>query len=128
VGQPSRDLFRQEADGTWRPRTEAWNHLAEEWRNLFPAELRARCFVVFLRGNPYIMEKLTPEERARTETQYQIGQRNLEGEGYRVVQLRAEDFTADDFLDGGHYVASGGAKIAQAVAAEVTRRAPAPPR
>lgn len=112
----SRDRFEQRKDGTWQPDTKAWDHLAEEWRNLFPAELRPRCFVVFLRGNPFFMQTLTDEDRARTELQYQLGQRNLEQEGYRVVQLRAADFTADDFLDGGHYVASGGVKIAAAVA------------
>jgi hypothetical protein len=115
----SRDLFQLGADGGWRQNIEAWNHLAEEWRNLFPAELRPRCYVVFLRGNPHFQQMLTEEERARTEIQYELGQRNLDGEGYHVVQLRPEDFTADDFLDGGHYVASGGAKIAKAVAEKI---------
>ena len=115
----SRYRFRQGADGQWRPDTKAWDHLAQEWRDMFPAEFRARCFVVFLRGHPYFLQTLTADERSRTELQYRLGQQNLEREGYRVVQLRAEDFTADDFLDGGHYVASGGAKIAHAVAAKI---------
>ncbi len=115
----SRDRFTQLPDGTWKPDTGAWAHLAEEWRNLFPSELRGRCLMVFLRGNPFFMQSLSTEDRARTELQYELGQRNLEGEGYRVVQLRAEDFTPDDFLDGGHYVASGGNKIAEAVARKI---------
>jgi hypothetical protein len=117
--ESSRAGFRQRPDGTWEPDTAGWAHVTEEWRNLFPAELRARCYVVFLRGNPFFMQTLTPDERARTELQYQIGQRNLETEGYRVVQLKPEEFNADDFLDGGHFVASGGMKIAHAVASRI---------
>jgi hypothetical protein len=123
----SQARFIPKPDGTWKLDTAAWDHLAEEWRNLFPAELRGRCFVVFLRGNPHFMQSLTPEERARTELQYEVGQRNLEGEGYRVVQLRAQDFTPDDYLDGGHLVASGGAKVAQAVAARIQAVREPPP-
>lgn len=119
----SRARFIEKPPGTWQPDVQAWNHLAEEWRELFPPELRPRCFVVLLRGNPYFMQTLTPEERRRTELQYQLGQRNLEQEGYRVVQLRPEEFDADDFLDGGHYVASGGKKIARAVAGQIAAAA-----
>jgi hypothetical protein len=115
----ARYRFVQGKDGQWQPDIASWNNLTQEWRDMFPRELRARCFPVFLRGNPYFMQTLTDDERRRTDLQYQLGRENLEREGYRVVQLRAEDFTADDYLDGGHFVASGGAKVAQAVAARI---------
>jgi hypothetical protein len=118
----SRDRFKKQRDGTWVPDERAWSGLAEEWKNLFPDELRPRCIVVFLRGNPYFMQTLTAEERARTELQYALGQRNLEGAGYRVVQFQADELTPDDFYDGGHFVHSGGVKIAEKIAQHIVRR------
>lgn len=111
--------FAAGADGQWRVDPAAWNGWAKEWREMFVAELRPRCFVVFLRGNPYFAQALTDDERQRLELQFQLGRENLERVGYRVVQLRAEDFTADDFLDGGHLMPSGGNKVAKAVAERI---------
>lgn len=132
----SRASFAFSADGQCRPDPAAWDGLAQEWRDMFPEELRSRCFVVFLRGNPHFMQTLTADERRRTELQFELGQQNLERAGYRVVQLQPSKFTADDFLDGGHLMASGGRKVAHAVAAriaevlgdrEIAQRGPSPP-
>jgi lysophospholipase L1-like esterase len=48
----------------------------------------------------------------------------LERQGYHVVQLQPEKFNADDFLDGGHLMASGGRKVAEAVAASIQAATP----
>lgn len=87
--------------GKWEVDTLAWSRLGDEFRMMFPAELRPRCFVVLLRANPFFMQTLTDEERGRTETIYRLAQQAYEREGYQVVQLHAQDFTADDYLDGG---------------------------
>jgi hypothetical protein len=50
---------------------------------------------------------------------YRVGQQAFERVGYRVVELPDADFTADDFYDAGHYMASGGRKVAKAVAASI---------
>ncbi len=115
----SRVGFTFAADGTSRPDPAFWDHVAGEWHDLFPAELRGRCFIVFLRGNPHFMQTFSADDRRRTELQYEIGQQMLEREGYRVVQLSAGEFTADDYLDGGHLMPSGGFKVARAVAVKI---------
>jgi hypothetical protein len=105
--------------GHWTPNPAVWTRFTAECEAMVPAELRAKCVVVLLRANPFFLQKLTEDERARTEQIYQLGQDTYERAGYQVVSLRPEDFTADDYLDGGHFMASGGAKIARAVATHI---------
>lgn len=106
----------QTAQDNGKPNPRVWTRFGEELQTMFPAELRPKCLVVLLRGNPFFMQTLTDEERRRTELIYQLGQEAYQRAGYQVVSLRAEDFNADDFIDGGHLMASGGAKVAKAVA------------
>ncbi len=113
--------FKPGVDGKPQPDTKFWDRMASEWQLLFPDELKSRCFVVLLRGNPHFMQTLTAAEREQTEQQYTLGEQLLERLGYRAVQLRASDFTADDYLDGGHLMPSGGNKVAQAVAARIAQ-------
>lgn len=115
----SKTNFLQTPSGLWTPDTTAWARFGEELRTMFPVELRPKIFVVLLRGNPFFMQTLNDEERRRLEVIYRLGQQSYEREGYQVVPLRAQDFTPDDFVDGGHLMASGGAKIAKAVAARI---------
>jgi hypothetical protein len=115
----SRTNFLQNARGQWEPDPAKWANFEQELRAMFPAELRPRIVVVLLRGNPFFMQTLTDEERERNERIYQLAQEAYERTGYRVVQFRPTDFTADDYIDGGHLMASGGAKVARAVAAHL---------
>jgi hypothetical protein len=106
----------QQKSGNWIPNPAHWTRFAEECRTMFPDDLRANCVVVLLRANPFFMQSLTPDERRRTDQIYQLGQDTYERAGYQVLALQPDDFTADDYLDGGHFMPSGGAKIARAVA------------
>jgi hypothetical protein len=95
---------------------------------MFPDNLKSRCFLVLVRSNPYFMREFTADDWSRHEEMYRQGQLAFERAGYRVVQLPDSDFTQDDYIDAGHYMASGGRKVAKAVAAALTSaRAPAVP-
>ena len=106
----------------WVPHPAVWTRFEETCRTMFPEELRPKCLVVLLRANPFFLQSLTPDERRRTDQIYRLAQDTYERTGYQVLALRADDFTADDYLDGGHFMASGGAKIARAVALHLENR------
>ena len=112
----ARTRLMPDKSGNWIPHPTHWTRFAEECRAMFPEDLRPKCLVVLLRANPFFMQSLTPAERRRTDQIYQLGQDTYEQAGYQVLALRPEEFTADDYLDGGHFLASGGAKVARAVA------------
>jgi hypothetical protein len=111
--------FVQGADGAWQPVPGAFDPVATAAAAMFPARLRASCYIVLVRANPYFMRSFTADDRRRLDTIYLEGQRAYERAGYHVVQLWPADFSADDFMDGGHFLASGGRKVAQAVAAQI---------
>ncbi len=122
----SKERFMRTTDGAWVPDEAAWARFQQELDLLFPAELRARILVVLLRGNPFFMQALSAEEHRRTETIYRLGQQAYEAQGYRVVPLGKEELEPDDFLDGGHLMASGGDKVARAVARRIHELDPRP--
>ncbi len=115
----SKNNFKPALGDTWEPDPLKWADLEKGLRGMMPESLRGRCYVVLLRGNPFFMQTLTPEERERSELIYELGKQAYEKVGYKVVTLRAADFTADDFVDGGHLMASGGVKVARTVAAKI---------
>ena len=115
----TRGLHPTSTAGVWEPNPVVWEGFGRDLRAMFPAELRPRCLVVLLRANPFFLRRLTTEDRERTEMIHRLSQQAYEREGYRVVPLRAEDFDADDFVDGGHLMASGGYKVARAVAEHI---------
>lgn len=124
----ARTGLRPDKTGQWLPDPAVWTRFAEACRTMFPEELRPKCLVVLLRANPFFQQTLTADELRRTDQIYQLGQDTYEQAGYQVVALRPEEFTADDYLDGGHFMASGGAKVARAVATHIENLARAKER
>jgi hypothetical protein len=94
----------------------AFEHISQLSTSMFPDNLKPKCFLVFLSANPYFMRTFTADDWRRHEIMFREGQRAFEHAGYRVVPLRDADFAPDDFFDAGHFMASGGRKIAQAIA------------
>jgi len=115
----ARNGYTQLPDGRWRPDRGLWGARRDNWRSLFPAESRERCFVLLLRSNPYYMKTLTPDDLAHYEQSYWECRRSFEQEGYPVVTFAAGEFPSSDFLDPGHFMAAGGYKIAAATAARI---------
>jgi hypothetical protein len=111
--------FVRGADGAWKPIEGAFAPVADEAAKMFPAHLRSRCYIVFVRANPYFMQTFSDDDWKRLETIYLQGERAYKSAGYNVVQLKPTDFSSDDFWDGGHFMASGGRKVAKAVAMQI---------
>lgn len=103
-------------NGEWELQPSAWDGVADAARGMLPEELRGKCYIVLVRSNPYFMRTLSADDKKRLDMIYLLGQRAYESLGYHVVQLPPADFDPDDFLDGGHFMASGGRKVAKAVA------------
>jgi hypothetical protein len=96
-----------------------WADTRRRWNLMFPPALRARCFLVLVRGNPYFMRILTAAEHQSLEDKMRTGAEIMEELGYSPIQFPTSEFTQDDFLDGGHFVASGGRKVARGVEAAI---------
>ena len=108
--------FIKNATGQWEVFPEAWETISQLSTTMFPDELKSKCHLVFVRANPWFMQTFTADDWRRHDEMFRQGQLAFERAGYRVVQLPDRDFTPDDFYDAGHYMASGGRKLAQAVA------------
>lgn len=111
--------FIQDKDGRWNLDPPAFALISQLSVSMFPDELRPKCFLVLHRLNRYFMRSFTADDWRRHETMYRLGQQAFERAGYRVVQLPDADFTPDDFYDAGHFMASGGRKVAKALAAAI---------
>lgn len=108
--------FIKNAGGRWELFPEAWETISQLSTTMFPDELKPKVHLVLVRANPWFMQTFTADDWQRHEEMFQQGQQAFERAGYRVVQLRDRDFTPDDYFDAGHYTATGGRKLAQAVA------------
>jgi hypothetical protein len=120
--------FSRDKDGRWQQEPYAWDIISQLSVAMFPDDLKSKCYLVLVRANPFFMQTFSADDWKRHETIYRMGQEAFERAGYRVVKLPDAEFTADDYFDGGHFMASGGRKLAKAVAArilETNRRAQA---
>jgi hypothetical protein len=111
----SRKGFVQDKNGTWQLDASAFDVISQLSTSMYPANLRSKCYLVFVRANPYFKRAFTPDDSQRYDTVFREGQQAFERTGYKVVQLSDANFAPDDFLDGGHFMASGGRKVAKAV-------------
>ncbi len=111
--------FIRNAQSEWERDPVAWEVISDLSTGMFPLALRSKCFLVLIRANSFYMKTLTAEEWTRREEVYRLGEEAFTNTGYRVIQLPDADFTADDFIDEGHYLASGGRKVARAVAERI---------
>jgi hypothetical protein len=108
----------RDKNGVLEPWPGTWEAASNIYKDLFPDNLKPKCLVVLVRPNPYFMQSFTEDDRQRYEMIYQLGQSTLEKLGYEVVQGGA-DCTPDDYIDAGHFMASGGRKVARTVAERI---------
>ncbi len=111
--------FIPDKDGQLKVDPPAFELISQLSVSMFPDDLKSKCHLVLIRFNPYFMRTFTDDDWNRHETMYRLGQQAFEKAGYRVVQLPDADFTPDDFYDAGHFMPSGGRKVAKAVAASI---------
>jgi hypothetical protein len=108
--------FVRNANGVWERDPWAWEIISQLSATMFPYELRSKCYLVFLRANPFFMKSFTGDDWKRHEELYRLGEEAFSSAGYHIVQLSDSTFTIDDYADAGHFLASGGRKIARTVA------------
>jgi hypothetical protein len=111
--------FIKDETGRWKIEPSAFDIISQLSVSMFPDDLRPKCYLVLVRTNPYFMKTFTEDDWSRHQTMYRLGQEAFEHAGYRVVQLPDADFTPDDYFDAGHYMVSGGRKLAKAVAERI---------
>jgi hypothetical protein len=109
-------------DGKVKPLLDSWNNTSRVISDLFSSDLHKQCLIVILHSNHYFMKSLTPLDWQRNAAMFKASQAAVEKAGYPVIQVGA-DFSADDYVDAGHFMASGGRKIAQQVAAKIKEMA-----
>jgi hypothetical protein len=85
--------------------------------------VRSRTLIVLLHGNPYFENLLGADERVRLDTVIEVAESEIRQQGYRCIQV-GQGFSADDYVDVGHFMASGGRKIARLIADDLKRDPP----
>ena len=99
----------------WMP---TWEAVSASYQELFPSDLRSKCLIVLVRPNTYFMQSFTTNDWERYALVYQRGKEIIAKLGFNVVDAGA-DCGPEDYIDAGHFMASGGRKIAATVASEI---------
>jgi hypothetical protein len=95
-----------------------WAALDRAAVTCFPAPLRDHALVLVMSFSPYYLHQLTPDERACYDAVNRCTVRHLANLNFASLAFGA-DCAAADYADHVHLAASGGAKLAEAVAAQV---------
>src|SRR5262249_20641993 len=95
-----------------------WTSFEQSFRCAFPKAIRGRTLLLVRRGSPYYIDQLSAEERACYARLMQIAVGKLQHLGFSALEVGA-GYTAADYGDLQHLTASGGEKLAEAVAPQV---------
>lgn len=116
-------IYEQVKPNQWRVSENHLNILEQSMAAQVPAHLRSRVLLVSVRDNPYYVrrilsqveqEQLTKAARLSYRLWRKLGCRALEAGG---------DYVDEDFIDDCHLSSSGGAKLMESVAAQVSEMA-----
>jgi hypothetical protein len=107
------------SDGQWQVRAVSRTGFMAAARAAFPDGLKSRTLIMLSRNCPLYLNQLTAEERTREEFVYLEALAAWRSMGYQAQEYGA-DYQAADYGDRTHLAASGGRKLAAAVAQEVT--------
>ena len=110
------ERFRREPDGAWVQTGESLRQDAEAIAELLPAPLQRRSLVVLTPFNPWVVERLTDDERQWVALTFQNGSALLKGAGFHVLSGADSRFEPADFGDIVHMTPAGGRRLAHLVA------------
>jgi hypothetical protein len=114
-------------DGKWVDDPALGASIQRHYEGFFAPEMRQRTLVVLVQANRFFMRTLSAEDREGLRRTRELARARISAAGYGVVTV-GEDFAPDDFIDAGHFTATGGRKVAALVAAEILRLGlPLPP-
>lgn len=112
-------FYRRGRDGVWRLSWAKHRELARNYAEVFPKDLIARTLILVSRSSPYYRLRLDADEQVREDLGYHDAVLLWQGAGYPAVEF-GRDFTDDDFGDRIHLSTTGGRKLAELVAPQVT--------
>jgi hypothetical protein len=87
-------------------------------RVAFPNSFKPKTFILLVYNAPYFVGQLSRDEQAAYDFAFSQGKSWLEMAGYRSA-LIGRNWTDDNFADRAHLTASGGQKMATAIAPEI---------
>jgi hypothetical protein len=114
--------YRAQPDGGWAVDAAWRDQVRGTLEQALPSPLRSRTLMLVGRDSPFYRDRLSAAERARDEQAIRDTVELYRSVGYQSIDYGA-DFTVQDYYDRSHLTASGGQKLATAVAAEVRRLA-----
>jgi len=120
------ERFQQADDGSWRQTDQTLRAEAEQITALLPKPLVSRALVVFTPVNPWLLERLTPDERGRAEASSENAVEFFGQAGWRVMPTLNKGFEPADFVDTAHLKPPGGRRLAHLVAREILSMNPSP--
>lgn len=115
----TRRFYSRAPDGSWILSKSDRDELSHLYDIAFPAALKSRTLILLSRNSPYYLGKLNAEELARDDRGYQDARRLWEEAGYNAMEY-GRGFENNDFGDRAHLSKTGGRKLAEMVAPEVT--------
>lgn len=118
VRSSTESLLVRDRFGHWQKKKQLWDLFEKIVAGSFVPALRSRVLMVVSPDCPYYRDQLTPEELARDEAAYRLTAAVWSKHGIRCM-VSGRGFSAEDYRDRRHLSASGGAKLAQQVAAEI---------
>jgi hypothetical protein len=87
-------------------------------RVAFSDSFKPRTLILLVYNAPYFVDQLSRDEREAYEFAFTQGKSSLQKAGYRSA-LIGQNWTDEDFADRAHLTASGGQKMASAIAPEI---------
>jgi hypothetical protein len=106
------------SQGSWVPYQLRIEALDYQFKAIFPEHFRSHTLVVMPYRSRYYFDTLKPSYRDCWKSSIALASERLQRAGYWATGV-GENFTAEDFGDGVHLVASGGVKLAEAIAPKI---------
>jgi hypothetical protein len=108
----------KDAKGDFRINPGALAQFDRSARMAFSDSFKSRALILLVYNAPYFADQLSKDEHAAYEFAFWQGKSCLQKAGYHSV-LVGQNWTDDDYADRAHLTASGGQKMACAIAPEI---------
>ena len=125
IRSSSESLMVRDRAGRWQKKKLLWDLFEKIVAGSFVPTLRPNILMIVSPDCPFYRDQLTTDELARDEAAYRLTAAVWTAHGIRCL-ITGRGFSAEDYRDRRHLTASGGAKLAEQVAAEILAMQPLP--
>ncbi len=119
-------LLTLDDTGQWIKNPVVWDALDTTIEATIVPDLRPCTLMIFSIDCPYYRNQLTADELSRDETAYRVAEAVWTRYGIRAL-VAGFGYTGEDYVDRRHLAPSGGAKLAELIAAQILTMQPSPP-